>query len=307
MGGGSSGCSYTNQGQTIGDIKNEINNNMVQYNDNRYSVYYDINNNYFPNLSKLYGDNNSSPASDYYYKYPTNTDGNKVTLTLYNGSNSYKVEELRFKSSNPGIIEKIHNLNTKYEGEIKDLNTKKDGLLTEINKKYGSINPLIASHDSTIKDINVIKGNIVNQSYSVSFFENLLIQSYKELYDAIYTENKVLLNNKSIKFDMYSTDNSRYLYEIDKIKFYENINTFLFYFYYLLIIIFLVVVLKYNYTSMLIKLTFFRIFAVLLILYPLFILRIQDYIYKLFGYLYSFHIFDINVKNQPLDINIKPK
>uniref|UniRef100_A0A6C0HUS1 Uncharacterized protein n=1 Tax=viral metagenome TaxID=1070528 RepID=A0A6C0HUS1_9ZZZZ len=302
--GPSSSCSYTNQGQTIGDIKNEINNNMVQYNDNRYSVYYDINNNYFPNLSKLYGDNNDSNIIN---KYPTITDGNKVTLTLYNGSNSYKVEELRFKSSNPGIIEKIHDLNTNYEGQIKELNKTINNLLTKINDKYGSINPLIASHDSKIKDINTIKGNIINQSYSVSFFENLLIESYKHLYDAINTENKVLLNNKSIKFDMYSTDNSRYLYEIDKVKFYENINTFLFYFYYLLIIIFLIVVLKYNYSSMLVKLTFFRIFAVLLILYPLFILRIQDYIYKLFGYLYSFHIFDINIKNQPLDINIKPK
>lgn len=302
MGGGSSSCPYTNQGQTIGDIKDEINKNMAQYNDNKYSVYYDINNNYFPNLSKLYGDRNG----DIFNKYPTITGENIVTLTLYNGSNSYKIQELRFKSTNPGCIEQIHNLNTKYEGQIKELNTIINGLISQIKDKYGNIDSLIASHDLKIENINEIKGNIVNQSYSVSFFENLLIQSYKQLYDAIYTENKVLLNNKSIKFDMYSTDNSRYLYEIDKIKFYENINTFLFYFYYLLIIIFLIVVLKFNDTSMLLKLTFFRVFAVLLILYPLFILRIQDYIYKLFGYLYSFHIFDIHVKNEPLDINTKP-
>jgi len=306
MGNSAPECRYKNQGETIDGLKNEINTGV---NNSKNDLYYINNdseyglNNYFSLILSLYGGSSNSYDNDYdndVSKYPNTTNNHFINVL---GNNEYYFNNDFLKGSIQNYYDTSMNHTKDFNGKIKEINE----LLARIKEKYGSIDDLINTHDSQIKDINIIKGNIVNQSYSVSFFENLLIQSYKHLYDAIYTENKVLLNNKSIKFDMYSTDNSRYLYEIDKVKFYENINTFLFYFYYLLIIIFLVVVLKYNYTSILLKLTFFRIFAVLLILYPLFILRIQDYIYKLFGYLYSFHIFDINVKNQPLDINIKPK
>jgi len=276
MGGSSSSCNYTNRGQTIGDIKDEINNNMVQYNDNKYSVFYDINNNYFPNLSKLYGDNNDSNIIN---KFPTVKD--KVKLTLYNGSKSFNIDELYFKSSNPGIIEQIYNLNKTYESQITELNRIKSVLISQVKEKYGDINLNILNNDNKINDINKIKGNIITQTYSVSFFENLLIQSYKELYDAIYVENKVLLNNNSMKQDIYSTDNSKYTYETDKINFYENFNTFLFYFYYILIFISIIVIGIYN-LNLLTTFSLFHILLLILILYPIYILKYQNFLYKYF-------------------------
>jgi hypothetical protein len=345
MGGSSSStCGYTNQGERIDGLKDQIGTALQNARDLKNSPNFDINT-YFINLINLYGNNNYS-GEKYQNKNPvffSMTDLNKLKIDLNN--NILRVNKpYKFKSfnniigltTNAGFIydsmNDNNNVDNHYEyffyhnvdsqkGPIqiffekgiyyKDLIDSQQATIADLTKtikeKYGDIDLKILENDNKIKDINIVKGNIIDKSYSVSYFENLLLQSYKELYDAINIENHVLINNKNIKTDAYSTDNSKYSYEKEKIKYYENINTFLFYFYYLLIIVLVTVVLKFNDTSILIKLTFFRIFAILLILYPLFILKFQNYIYKLFSYLYSYLPPFFGSKNVPSGTLIKPK
>jgi hypothetical protein len=316
------GCLYKNQGERIDEIRDKIGLVLEDSRQFKNAVIYDMDS-YFNNVVSLYGDyknDGNNPFYDYLNKNPAiHNSGNEITNeSINNGYENFLDNEIYrfksfdiiglpnqlniiydnlhkkhndeyeyfiFKNDNKGIIQQYFEKGNNYQKEIHDQNIIIDNLVKDIKKNYGDISNNIFNNDEKIKNINKIKGNITNQSYSVSFFENLLLVSYKELYDAVYTENNVLLNNKSIKSDNYSTDNTRYLYETDKIKYYENINTFLFYFYYLLIIILIFVIFKFNNTIILIKLTFFRIFVLLLILYPLFILRFQDFIYKIFSYL----------------------
>lgn len=323
-------CLYTNQGGTIDEKKNDIYNILDRINPLITDIYNDINK-YLNNLKKLYGNNNNNYAN----LYPIDNYSQLIHVTRDNIPNIINLSEnvnYKFKTSlitgllksvpsttfdepyeyfnyhrdNKEMIQKFFEIYINNYRIIISQEDKMKSLRQDIEKNYKDINKNIIVNDNKIKDINKIKGNIINDSYSVSFFENLMLLSYKELYDAVYTENNVLLNNKTIKTNSYSTDNSSYIYETDKIKYYENINTFLFYFYYLLFIILIVVVFKYNTTNMMIKLTFFRIFAVIILIYPIFIFRFQNYIYALITTIYSYKPSFIGTTNKPSGTLVKP-
>jgi len=279
--GGSSSCMYKNQGERIDELRNEIDNSLNAVRNNLK----DINdrpetglNNYFVTLRNLYG-GNGNDGDDYYAyvsKHPNTSNSNFINVL---GNNEYYFNNVddNLKGSIQNYYDTSMNNTRVFDDKIKTINQ----LLIKIKEKYGEIDLNIVKNDNKIDEINQIKENISKQTYSVSFFENLLIQSYKQLYDAIYVENKVLLNNNSMKQDIYSTDNSKYIYETSKINFYENFNTFLFYFYYILIFVSIIVIGIYN-INLLTTFSIFHVLLLILILYPIYILKYQNFLYKYF-------------------------
>jgi hypothetical protein len=161
-------------------------------------------------------------------------------------------------------------------------------LLDKINEKYGGIKDNIEKNDVTINKINANKKEILQKSNSIVYFENLLLAAYLEIYNSVLGQNKAIVNNQSSRIDMYSIDNSTYVYQQKRIQFYKNLNTGLFFTYYALILVLVYVIIRLNSeNSILVKLTLFRLFVVILIGYPLFILRFQKFIYSLFHYFYE--------------------
>lgn len=281
MGGGSSSCIYKNQGERIDELRDEINDSLntvrTKINDINNDGAHGLNS-YFVTLKNLYG-GNGNDGDDFYAnvsKYPKTNNSNFINI-LGNIEYYFNNVDKNLKGSIQNYYDTSMNNTRVFDDKIKTINE----LLTKIKEKYGDIDLNILKNDNKIDEINKIKDNIAKQTYSVSFFENLLIQSYKLLYDAIYVENKVLLNNNSMKQNIYSTDNSKYTYESDKINFYENFNTFLFYFYYILIFTSIIVISIYN-INLLTKLSLFHVLLLILILYPIFILKYQNFLYKIF-------------------------
>jgi hypothetical protein len=312
---GGGGCLYTNQGGTIDERKNEINIALQRARDTKNGTINDMDN-YFNDVLILYGlyNNRKDNERDYFNKNPNNS--NNVSLVNSYSSNFIENQPYRFKSfsiigirdgttrvyddSKPQnmqdnyeyffyngdnnskcIIQKYFETGKYYETAINSQQKLIQELTEHIKNNYKDINTSIILNDTKIDQINETKGSIAKQTYSVSFFENLLIQSYKQLYNAIYVENKVLLNNNSMKQNIYSTDNSKYTYETDKINFYENFNTFLFFFYYILIFASIIVISIYN-IKLLTTLSLFHVLLLILILYPIFILKYQNFLYKYF-------------------------
>jgi hypothetical protein len=279
--GGSSSCMYKNQGERIDELRDEINDSLNTIRQRLYRINDDGAhglNNYFVTLRNLYG-GNGNDGDDYYAyvsKHPNTNNSNFINVL---GNNEYYFNNVdnNLKGSIQNYYDTSMNNTRAFDDKIKTINE----LLIKIKEKYGDIDLNILKNDNKINEINQIKENISKQTYSVSFFENLLIQSYKQLYNAIYVENKVLFNNNSMKQDIYSTDNSKYTYETSKINFYENFNTFLFYFYYILIFLSIIVIGIYN-INLLTTFSIFHVLLLILILYPIYILKYQNFLYKYF-------------------------
>ena len=144
---------------------------------------------------------------------------------------------------------------------------------------------------------------MLKNSYSISYIENLLLQSYSSIYDAVVGENNSINNNTELRLNNFSIDQSLYLYKLDKIQFYKNINTFLFYFYFIFLIIFIILIFNYNTKNNLIKLVFFRVFIIILILYPFFILRFENLFYVSFNNLIYLNITSDYDNNEYKEIN----
>jgi hypothetical protein len=241
------GCLYKNQGETIFDLKEQMYKNI------RYSreVIGSVN-----TVLSLY-DKNLKTLTDITAFYNT---------TLSN----YKEIDNRF--------------NSEIQGQIKVI----EALLIESGLNYKAIDEYIQKHDVTNQNINTKKNNIMQKSNSIVYFENLILAAYKEIYNSVTGQNKAIQNNESARSDMYSIDNSTYVYQQNRIQFYKNLNTGLFYTYYALILVLIYVILRMNNeNNILVKLTLFRIYVIALILYPLFILRFQHFIYNLFHYFYK--------------------
>ena len=182
-----------------------------------------------------------------------------------------------------------------YNGNLTSLTNQVTSLITEINKLtdelsviYGNIENQNIVNDNNTNRINTDKKSILDKSYSISFFENLLLAAYLHIFDSVNAENHALENNAGVRANMYSTDNSTYVYQQDRISFYKNLNTGLFYTYYILIALLVYVILRLNQTtSILVKLTLFRLFVIILILFPLFGLKFERFIYRMFSIFYN--------------------
>ena len=282
--GGSSSCSTTNQGSTMDDIRQEMKN---------------INGETKQILNRV-----KSKMS----LYPKNAELSIIKAANDAKEAEYTNELKRLKAANDakeaGYIKEqdslktqVQNLYTDIDGrvnQIKVLNVNIESLNTNIlsnehsiESKYVDINSKITTNDKQVIDSNKVRSDINRAGFSIAYFEYLLISSYNLIYRAIHYENNSIDSGKdqreSINTNQLSSDN----YQNDRIDFYKNINTFLFYFYYLMIIALVIVVLKFNKTSILIKLTFFRVFAILLILYPIFIIHLQNLVYWFIKFMIS--------------------
>lgn len=179
---------------------------------------------------------------------------------------------------------------SKTQGEINVETKNINAIVSNINTEKANLKQSLDTADYNNNQINNQKKEIIDTSYTIAYYEHLLYEAYLNIYNAVNIQNLTLRNNLTIKNDEYSTDNTLYSYQKKRIEFYQNINTFLFYFYYLLIIILVIVILKGNDTSILVKLTLFRLFVIVLILYPLFIIRIQNFLYYVAKRVYA-HLF----------------
>ena len=240
-------CLYKNQGETIWDLKQHIYQNVK---DARYNI----------NLIN---------------KILTQHETNKADLA---------VAENRYSETLSSYLKEDNDYNTQIQGQVQII----DSLLKQTGHNYSDIDTLIKDNDTTITNINANKKDILKKSNSIVYFENLLLAAYLEIYNSVLGQNKAIVNNQSSRIDMYSIDNSTYVYQQKRIQFYKNLNTGLFFTYYFLILVLVYVILRLNSeNSILVKLTLFRLFVVILIAYPLFILRFQHFIYSLFHYFYD--------------------
>ena len=172
--------------------------------------------------------------------------------------------------------------------DVTSLTTDITDLTNDLSKIYGNIESQNIINNNYTNKINTQKKHILDKSYSISYFENLLLAAYLQIFDSVNAQNHALENSKGVRANMYSTDNSTFVYQQDRISFYKNLNTGLFFLYYILIVLLVYVILKLNQTtSILVKLTLFRLFVIILILFPLFGLRFERFIYKMFGIFYN--------------------
>ena len=129
--------------------------------------------------------------------------------------------------------------------------------------EYEKIQKLEKSADEANKNVNEHKKEILNKSYTIAYFENLMMLAYKEIYDAIVSENYSIDNNTKMRSDNYSIDKTTIIYQNEKIQFYKSINTFLFYTYYMfLLIIISFMVMKLNIFNTINNIIFINIIVV---------------------------------------------
>jgi predicted nucleic acid-binding Zn-ribbon protein len=240
-------CAYKNQGGTIDDLKNQIYSNIDA------------------TKSKL------DPIIQKIADYDTLIADTNSTNTTY--SDTYN----KYKSQN-----------SDYQSQIDSLSKEIQVKMEQTESNYRNIDAINDKNETTMQNINNLKSDILVKSNSISYFKSLLTAAYIEIYNSISGQNHALINSQSSRNDVYSIDNSTYIYQQNRIQFFKNINTGLFYTYYLFIIILVYVIIKLNNSdSILVKLTLFRIFVVILLIYPLFIMRFQNFIYNIFHYFYT--------------------
>jgi hypothetical protein len=194
----------------------------------------------------------------------------------------YITEQENFKNE----VEQLYNVNVTLVNQLNGLNANIESLNSDIlnnehniESQYKIIDERITNNDMQILESNKARTDINRAGFSIAYFEYLLMSSYNLIYRAIHYENNSIDSGKDHRESSNTNQLSNDVYQNDRVDFYKNVNTFLFYFYYLMIIALVIVVLKFNNTNLLIKLTFFRVFAIFLILYPIFIIRFQDFVY----------------------------
>ena len=281
-------CETTNQGSTMDDIRDEI----VKINaattkiiaDARTEIsHYDAN----LNLLNLITENNQAYA---YYQKLINAN-NKLQDANDAIEKKYIEEQSNLSNDINEIHSNIKGLVNELNGHSTDINNIENNeilpRISQIKQDYASINNNVNANDNAAILSNNNRNDIQKASFSIAYLEFLLMDAYKQIYRSIYYENVSAKDGIKPRYDININQYSLNNYQNNRIQFYKNINTFLFYFYYVMIIALVIVVLKFNSTSILIKLTFFRVFAIILILYPLFIIQFQTFIYKFFTYLFS--------------------
>lgn len=281
-------CETTNQGSTMDDIRDEI----VKINNVTKNILANARTeiaNYYKNvpLFDLVTANNTLEAT--YDKLKQDNDRLKGKNDAT--EEKYITEQTQLSNDVTGLITNINNLVSQLNSKTSEIdNLDKFEILpriTQIEGQYANITKNVRDNDKTAIQNDKIKTDLQRGSYSVAYLEYLVMEAYKQLYRSIYYENVSAENGIKPRFDININQLSINNYQNHRIQFYKNINTFLFYFYYVMIIALVIVVLKFNSTTLLIKLTFFRFFAIILILYPLFIIQFQNFIYKFIKYLIS--------------------
>jgi hypothetical protein len=273
---GSSGCSTTNQGSTMDDIRQEIKNINGETKQILNRIKFKVG--LYPRNAELSGLKEARAAKEAEYTRELNrlkaaNDAKEAGYIKEQEGLKKQVDELYGVVE--GQVNKLGGLNT----NIKSLNTNILSNEHNIESKYKIIDERITNNDIQILESNKARTDINRAGFSIAYFEYLLLSSYNLIYRAIHYENNSIDSGKDHRESSNANKLSNDVYQNDRVDFYKNVNTFLFYFYYLMIIALVIVVLKFNNTSLLIKLTFFRVFAIFLILYPIFIIRFQDFVY----------------------------
>jgi hypothetical protein len=286
MGGSSSSsgpaCIYKNQGERIDELNQRIRDYNTETRTNLDAVKTYINNTNANNSAVLKSAQDTYNAlkdkySREYSGYDDQISGLQQTVQSLNS-------EITALQDNIVVVKK--NINSTQDS-INQTNGVINQKNNDINVSYNNINTSITASIFANEQIDMNKNEIFAKSNSIAYFENLMLLAYKEVYDAVGLENKALRDNRDMRSDNYSIDQSAFVYQSGRTNFYKNINTFLFYLYYIFVIVLVIVILKFNDNNMLTKLTLFRLFVVLLILYPLFISRFQQFIYDLLRMVYD--------------------
>ena len=124
----------------------------------------------------------------------------------------------------------IDTLKTDVASLMKDITD----LTSDLIEIYGNIESQNIINNNITNNINTQKKQILDKSYSISYFENLLLAAYLQIFDSVNAQNHALENSQGVRANMYSTDNSTFVYQQDRISFYKNLNTGLFFLYYIL-------------------------------------------------------------------------
>lgn len=260
-------CAYKNQGERIDELRDLINSKKER--------------------TKKYLKSINDKCNDYGIEYDS----------LVTKKESYRVELGKKQTL-------INNLKDEVTNYVNTLNS----LTNDLYDIYIKIQAHNTNNDDNTNRINTDKKSILDKSYLINYFENLLLSSYLHIFDSINSQNYALDNNAGVRANMYSTDNSTYVYQQDRISFYKNLNTGLFYTYYILIVLLIYVILRLNQTThILVKLTLFRFFVIILILFPLFGLKFERFIYRMFSIFYNRISFSNLLKgNHPPGIKYTP-
>ena len=281
-------CETTNQGSTMDDIRTEI----VNINNITKDILAKARNeiaNYYNNIPLLDLITKNNKYESDYHRLKNDNDNSKSKND--DKDQAYIKEQKQLGDDIVALIRNIENLVSQLNNNATDINNIDNNeilpRISQIDGHYKNIINNVKANDMTAINSNATKTDIQRASFSIAYLEYLLMDAYKQIYRSIYYENVSVENGIKPRFDIHINQFSINNYQNQRIQFYKNINTFLFYFYYIMIIALVIVVLKFNSTSILIKLTFFRVFAILLILYPLFIIHLQNFIYKFIKLLIS--------------------
>lgn len=295
------GCMYTDQGGRIDDIKNDIYKLIDQINDQRSKL---TRSDYNPYIDRFNQAVNNQQAQQNNLVEPVNrikgyqnnqyvTAASNLNNTI-NDLNGTLIARKQKEQERKAAIDKYIQ---EYIIKEKLISEKKVGINSDLsivnntNNKIknakGELLNSLNNADNLNTKINEKKKELLDTSYTVAYFEHLLYEAFLNIFNAVQIQNLTLIYNQSLRDDQYSTDNTLFTYQKGRIGFFRGINTFLFYFYYFLIAILIYVVVTSKDTSILTKLTLYRLFIVILIFYPIFILRFQHLMYYIFNYLYD--------------------
>lgn len=162
--------------------------------------------------------------------------------------------------------------NSEHQSEIETASDSLKHAIQQIEDNYGQVASINRNHASALDAIQATTHDGQTKSYSVAYFENLLLAAYRMMYGAIASENAVLTQNKEVHERFNKTDNRTYIYQQQRAQFFKNLNTWFFYIYYVLLIAVFVYV---HQQTPLLDTNYYRLFFLILFLYPILIYRFQ--------------------------------
>jgi hypothetical protein len=170
----------------------------------------------------------------------------------------------------------------KKQGEYDDAvihRDKRKKLLEEMFKKLNNLHTNSATLDT---DINTVTTNTNNKKGENIKLDGIINQTYKQIYNAVRTENDILFSKNENINELYSADKSKMEQQQSKNTWVMSIRFWLFILYYILIIFigYLMIYADINFYSKLILLF-------ILVVYPLYIYNVQYTLHSLWNILYA--------------------
>lgn len=170
----------------------------------------------------------------------------------------------------------------KKQGEYDDAVIYRDKRKKLLEEMFIILNNLHANSATLDTDINTVTTNTNNKKGANIKLDGIINQTYKQIYNAVHTENDILFSKTENINELYSADKSKMEQQQSKNSWLMSIRFWLFILYYILVI-FIVYVMIYadmNFYSKLILLF-------ILVVYPLYIYNVQYTLHSLWNMLYA--------------------